>query len=394
MTTTTPKRVTVITPYLHYDGSSLLLYRFLRWAASTHPEYGFDILYRHDGEVRKKLEQLSNVEEVIHLAPRKRRLIHRIESPLHRRKLVRLLITPHALYCNTLPALKWLEDFIGNNTGLPLPKTTIHVRELGYWVQRSGINRESFQGLNSTIIADSSLTGRNLELTLGISDYMVIDEYCDVKEVLKWKGQDLIRKEYGISPSRPIVGMAGTIEWRKGPDLFLMIAKQLADTMEYPPLFVWVGRFNDELFEYQMRCDIKQLGLESTVLFLGPKENPYPYYDSMDLFLLSSREEPFGAVCLEAGALEIPSICYRGCAGAESFISRGCGVVVERSDPNAMAEAIKELLDNHDRRKTLGRRAREECEKQYSLEKLLPQLLEAILNRDVPASAPDAIQAP
>ena len=378
-------RVTVITPYLHYDGSSLLLYRFLCWAASIHPELGFDILYRYDGGVREKLEQLANVGEVVHLVPRKRRLIHRIESRLHRRKLIRFLTTPTALYCNTLPALRWLEDFIATNSNgeLSLPKISIHVRELGYWVQRSGITKESFQNLKATIIADSTLTGENLHSSLGICNYKVIDEYCDTKEVLKWRGADLIRKEYGIPENRPIVGMAGTIEWRKGPDLFLMVAKQLTDMMQQPPLFAWVGGFNDPLFEYQLRCDIKQLQLESTVLFLGSKENPYPYYDSMDLFMLTSREEPFGAVCLEAGALEIPSISYRGCAGAESFLSRGCGVVVDRSDTKAMAETVKSLLADDDKRKALGRRAHQECVNRYSLEALLPELLQTILSREV-----------
>lgn len=383
MTDIVSQRVTVITPYLHYDGSSLLLYRFLRWAGGVHPECGFDILYRYDGGVREKLEQLTNVGDVVHLAPRKRRLIHRIETPLHHRKLMRLLTSADALYCNTLPALRWLEEFIAASSGkspCTLPRTTVHVRELGYWVQRSGITKQSFQNLNCRIIADSSLTGENLQSSLGISDYQVIDEYCDTKEVIKWRGKDLIRKEYAISADRQIVGMAGTIEWRKGPDLFLQVARQLADAMEHPPLFVWVGGFNDALFEYQLKQDIKQLKLESTVLFLGAKENPYPYYDSMDIFLLTSREEPFGAVCLEAGTLEIPSICYRGCAGAESLISRGCGVVVERSDPDAMAEAIKAMLADDDTRKELGRRARQECEQHHSLETLLPQLFEAILN--------------
>lgn len=382
MTRTNPCRLTVITPYLHYDGSSLLLYRFICWAATAHPEYNFDILYRYDGGVREKLEKSTNVRNVVHLVPSKRRLIHRIESRLHRKKLTQLLTTSTAIYCNTLPALVWLEDFVGssNNGVSVLPRISIHVRELGYWVHRSGVTKRSFQSLNSTIIADSTLTADNLQSSLGINNIKIIDEYCDVKEVLRWKGTDLIRKEYRIPSNRSIVGMAGTIEWRKGPDLFLLIAKQLADTMEDPPLFVWVGGFNDPLFEYQMSCDIKQLQLESTVLFVGSKQNPYPYYDSMDLFLLTSREEPFGAVCLEAATLEIPSICYKGCAGAESFITRGCGVAVERSDSHAMANAVKDLLADNSRRKQLGQHARLECEKHHSFEALLPELLKTIIS--------------
>jgi glycosyltransferase involved in cell wall biosynthesis len=126
------------------------------------------------------------------------------------------------------------------------------------------------------------------------------------------------------------------------------------------------------------------------LLFTGPRENPYPYYASFDLFLLSSREEPFGAVCLETAMLDIPSLCFAGCAGAESFISRGGGRVVDRFDPVAMAEAVKQLLEDESGRRKAGERAHQECRAGHALDVLLPRLLSEILGPGGGGSAPEA----
>jgi glycosyltransferase involved in cell wall biosynthesis len=379
---TVQSRIRVITPYLHHDGSSLLLYRFLRWLTSARSHIRFDILYIYDGPVRAMIERLSNVDSVVHLCPARRRFRHRIDEQLHRKRLRNLLGGADAIYCNTVVALQWLDAFVQSGAIAPsaLPKVTVHLRELGFWLTKAGLTREAFARLPVHIIADSRLTGENLATTLGITNYVVIDEYCDIDEVQRWKGADRIRSELGLPDERRIVGMAGTIEWRKGPDLFLLVARGLADMMTNPPMMVWVGGFSDAITEYQLTSERRRLGLEKMVVFLGAKENPYPYYDSLDLFLLSSREEPFGAVALEAAALGIPTLCFQGCAGAETFIKGGCGVVVELFDTKAMAQSVRELLIDGERRRRLGGKAAEVCREEHHFDVLLPRLIEEILS--------------
>jgi glycosyltransferase involved in cell wall biosynthesis len=375
------KKICVITPYLHHDGSSLLLYRFLKWARSNRPECRFDILYLSDGPVRHMLEKLENVDEVVHLKPKLHRYIHRFESRFHKKNIQRIISKSDAVYCNTIVSLKWLESFldpVAIKKNL-LPPITVHVRELGYWLVKSGVTQRTFDFLPVRAIADSSLTAKGLTSRFTINNCSIIDEYCDTEEVRKWKGADQIRAELGVAKSRKIVGMSGTVEWRKGPDIFIWVARQLAELMEEPPLFVWVGGFPDPLSEYQVNSEIKRLGMESMVVFMGSRENPYPYYASMDVFMLTSREEPFGAVCLEAAALGIPSLCQKGCAGAESFIGKDVGIVVESSALDSLSLSLKSLLENDERRFSLGRKAEQECMNSHALDVLLPRLMDEIL---------------
>jgi glycosyltransferase involved in cell wall biosynthesis len=386
--------VVVITPYLHHDGSSLLLCRFLRWAELRRPDVVFEVLYRYDGPLREYLLSLSNVRGVKPLVPIRRRVLHHVESRFQARAMAALLRNSDAIYCNTVVGLQCLQVLL-DSLSLPrecLPRVTVHVRELGYWIQRAGITRQSFQGLANRVIADSQLTASHLQATLGLESLCVIDEYCDTEEVVRWRGCDRLREEYNIPRQRRIVGMSGTIEWRKGPDLFLQIARHLATCMNDPPLFAWVGG-GDPMATYQIESDIKRMGLESMVLFTGPRENPYPYYDSFDVFMLSSREEPFGAVCLEAAMLTIPSLCFSGCAGAESFIATGAGTVVSCFDVVVMSEALQELLENEEMRRNAGERAQRECFASHSLDALLPSLLAEVLGDDS-QRMPDTLQHP
>ena len=53
---------------------------------------------------------------------------------------------------------------------------------------------------------------------------------------------------------------------------------------------------------------VKQLNLESKVIFMGFKSNPYPYIKNAKLMVLSSRFEGFGRVIAEALALNTPVI--------------------------------------------------------------------------------------
>jgi glycosyltransferase involved in cell wall biosynthesis len=327
------------------------------------------------------LEKLENVDDVVYLKPKLHRIIHRFESRSHTKNIQKFIGKSDAVYCNTIVSLKWLENFLDPSTTKKdfLPPITVHVRELGYWLVKSGVTQRTFDSLPVTAIADSSLTAESLAGRFVISNCNVIDEYCDTEEVIKWRGADQIRAELGVAKSRKIVGMSGTVEWRKGPDIFISVARQLSKLMDDPPLFVWVGGFPDPLSEYQVNSEIKRLGVESMVVFMGSRDNPYPYYASMDVFMLTSREEPFGAVCLEAAALGIPSLCQKGCAGAESFIAKDAGIVVDISDLNSLSLALQSLLENDERRLSLGRKAEQECIDMHALDVLLPRLMDEIL---------------
>ena len=53
---------------------------------------------------------------------------------------------------------------------------------------------------------------------------------------------------------------------------------------------------------------MKQYNLEKNILFLGRKQNPYPYFKISDCVLLTSEYEGYPVVFLESFVLNIPII--------------------------------------------------------------------------------------
>ena len=81
------------------------------------------------------------------------------------------------------------------------------------------------------------------------------------------------------------------------------------------------------------------------------------YLAGLDIYALSSREEPWGLVALEAAALGIPIISFEG-GGIAEFVEKDAGILVPYLDTRAFAEATLKLALDEPLRRSLGERAR------------------------------------
>ena len=90
-------------------------------------------------------------------------------------------------------------------------------------------------------------------------------------------------------------------------------------------------------------------------------------YSACDIFAAPSREENLANSVLEAMACGLPVIAYK-VGGMLDAIDHGkTGLLVDPADKNAMAEGLRNLLEDHDLRQTFGRNARQRAEQQFSL---------------------------
>jgi glycosyltransferase involved in cell wall biosynthesis len=91
-------------------------------------------------------------------------------------------------------------------------------------------------------------------------------------------------------------------------------------------------------------------------------------YREATLFVLSSNEEGFGIVLIEAMASGIPILCT-SCGGPESIIAQGqTGYLTPVGDDAALAERMKELLTDDELRRRMGVEARRIAQERFSLE--------------------------
>jgi glycosyltransferase involved in cell wall biosynthesis len=120
--------------------------------------------------------------------------------------------------------------------------------------------------------------------------------------------------------------------------------------------FVWAGAPTEAGQLETLRRLASELDVSDMIDFVGEQADLRPYFRTADVFVSSSREDPFPVVCLEAAAHGVPILCFDGAGGMPDFVKDDAGRVVPHLDVVAMAEAIAGLLDD-----TLARKRAGEC---------------------------------
>jgi glycosyltransferase involved in cell wall biosynthesis len=146
----------------------------------------------------------------------------------------------------------------------------------------------------------------------------------------------------------------GTVELRKGTDLFLAVAASVfRRNPEAAVHFVWVGDGYrpQEDFNYSsfLQEQIKRSRLEGHVTFIRSVDNLEPLYEAAGVFLLSSRLDPLPNVTIDASFQGLAVICFQRASGmAELMLSdpdTSCGVV-DYLDVDAAAAALLRLAED------------------------------------------------
>lgn len=169
--------------------------------------------------------------------------------------------------------------------------------------------------------------------------------------------------------SRLVVG-CGTLHRRKGVDLFVDVAAAIAAKGMGDGLrFVWVGGDTTQMTRDDAARDVARRGLSGIVSFVGHRSDHRRFLAQADLLLLTSREEPFGRVVLEAALFGKPTICFAESGGAPEFVRDDAGRVVPCGDVEAMARATIELLRSAATREALGACARSRVLREHSVDR-------------------------
>jgi glycosyltransferase involved in cell wall biosynthesis len=172
---------------------------------------------------------------------------------------------------------------------------------------------------------------------------------------------------------------AGTIDWRKGADLFVQLATEVRRRTREPVHAVWVGGDLTGPDMERLRSDIERTGATPYVHFVGVKPDPLPWFALADVFVLTSREDPFPLVCLEQAAMGHPVVTYRNggipelldAAGPEA--ARG---IVDHLDVGAMADRVIDLLGSVELRTTAGEQLKAEVLRNHDVSVAAPRLFD------------------
>ena len=112
---------------------------------------------------------------------------------------------------------------------------------------------------------------------------------------------------------------------------------------------------------------MKQLGIAENVVFAGHRADAAGLYAAMDLYVQPSLWEGLSYSVLEAMGRGLPVVATDISGNTDVVKDGATGLVVPPGDAQAIAEAVRLLLDDVERRRELGQAARELVLSRHSL---------------------------
>lgn len=162
------------------------------------------------------------------------------------------------------------------------------------------------------------------------------------------KNYNAIYEKYGIPKNSKIIMGSGTADLRKGIDLFLNAALKLIQKEEgFEYHFIWTGKILNHELEKWYLFQFYKYGLENrfhNVSFIKDKEEYQNLVACSDAFWLTSREDPFPSVMIEALGLGTPVLGFKNSGGANTLLQDGRGILIENFDIENLATETDALL--------------------------------------------------
>ncbi|MBW4469912.1 MAG: glycosyltransferase family 4 protein [Stenomitos rutilans HA7619-LM2] len=148
-----------------------------------------------------------------------------------------------------------------------------------------------------------------------------------------------------------LVGSVGRLDAMKAHDVLLRAIAQVED--------VWVEILGEGEQRAALETLAVELGIGDRVSLPGWIEQPRDRLPNYDLFVLPSRSEGFPLAIVEAMLAARPVIATRVGSIAEAVIHGETGLLIEKSDVDGLAAALRSLKDDPALRDRLGQRGRD-----------------------------------
>jgi len=207
------------------------------------------------------------------------------------------------------------------------------------------------------------------KLTCLFYDKIICVSQNDCNEALKNKiapARKLIVINNGINPADYDFSSTST----STPDFDVMesSSKSGVDVNEF-----WVGTIGENVknkgHKYLREAAKKMAGVELNIISGVP--NAAKFLKSFDIFVLPSVKEGLPYVILEAGLAKLPVIASN-VGGVSEIITDGeNGLLVPPKNPEALAEAIKKLINDKATREKLAQNLHQKILQDFSLQKML-----------------------
>jgi glycosyltransferase involved in cell wall biosynthesis len=181
------------------------------------------------------------------------------------------------------------------------------------------------------------------------------------------RSKTLFRASLGLPSDALVVGTIGRLVPVKNQrSLIDAITLLRGESVACSAVLVGDGPLRGELQEHAAHR-----GVADFVHFIGERRDVHEILPAFDLFALVSTSEGLSNTIMEAMASGIPVVATRVGGSDELVVDGGTGFLVPPSNPRAIADAVKKLLNDAPLRTAFGRAGRERMEREFSLSRMV-----------------------
>jgi glycosyltransferase involved in cell wall biosynthesis len=223
-----------------------------------------------------------------------------------------------------------------------------------------------------------SLNRKIAEYGLAKADVICSTSHIMAKETNKYTDKHIFVTPFGVDMNkfRPIEGLkkesqltVGTVKALSDKygigDLVQAFAKLYEEKKNLNLLIVGDGPQREE---YEKLA--KKLGIEHVTTFTGrvPNDKVPEYINKIDVFAVPSTEdsESFGVAAVESMACGVPAVVSNVGGLPEVVLEGKTGYVVQKENPDELANAIVDLLNDDEKRKQMGLNGIEHVKANYN----------------------------
>ncbi|HMO12764.1 MAG TPA: glycosyltransferase [Pirellulaceae bacterium] len=181
-----------------------------------------------------------------------------------------------------------------------------------------------------------------------------------------------VRTQLNISPESLVIGTVAVFRFQKRLDVWLEVFQKIQQRCpEARGIIVGAGPLESDIRQH---CNL--LGLDNSVHFPGLQTDVRPYFEAMDVFMMTSSFEGLPIALLEAMSMQC-AIVATAAGGIKQVLRDGIdGEATPVESPEALVDRVLALSKDPDRMAMRKQAARQRVVDNYSIRRMVHELEE------------------
>ncbi|HRG53573.1 MAG TPA: glycosyltransferase [Bacteroidia bacterium] len=237
---------------------------------------------------------------------------------------------------------------------------------------------------------NSIINKKLIQRNLRYPDMVMSTSHVMKKEILKYVDREVEVTPFGVnlklfkpktvtrimSSTDIVIGAIKPIEKQYGTDVLIHALKKVCTVnpdKSIKLLLVGSGTLMEEC-----RNLVRELNLDDKVIFAGkvPPDKVVNYHNMIDIYCNISNRESFGVSVVEAMACGKPVVVTNVGGLPEIVKHNETGLIIEKEDPIATAEAIQQLMDDKHLVDHLVKNAMQHVHEHYSWDNNMQHIIQ------------------